>query len=172
MRGGTIGCRPPVAHATAYTKLCTSGPQLSKKCPINKFSYQMRLIETVLSKYPQMFHGDLPPVCTEIPEGWVPFLENFCNCVINRVPVETINEFACQKISCANGCLDIEFSLPFSLPLDDVHIIGARALGMRNRSFIGCVKCGIIVKDFAYELGFPRCKRHPNYVLDEAVRQK
>lgn len=145
------------------------GPHLPKM-PFNKISYQMRLIETVLSKYPQLFRGCLPPVCTEIPEGWVPFLANFCNCVINRVPPEMIDEFTCQKISCAEGYLDIEYSLPQSLSPDDAHCIGGTALGMRNRSFIGCVKCGAMVKDFAYELGFPRCKRHPHYVLDEAVR--
>lgn len=130
----------------------------------------MKLIETVLSKYPQLFRGGLPPVCTEIPEGWVPFLERFCNIVINRVPSETIDEFVCQKISCAEGCLDIEYSLPQSLPPFDADSIGGMALGMRNRSFIGCVKCGIIVKDFDFESGFPRCKRHLNFVLDEAVR--
>lgn len=145
--------KPPELYAVWFA--------LGASQPSPKFSFtKMRYIHAVFDKYPGLFKGKEPPICTEIPEGWVRFLEQICSTVANRIPASLLHEFKFEKISCLGSYLEIEYCLPEGLCEDDVHCIGGVALGMTNRAFVGCVKCGQIVKTYPFEGGVPRCKKH------------
>lgn len=120
----------------------------------------MHRIEAVFNEYPQLFEGKEPNVYTEIPEGWVKFLQSFCDTVMMKIPAALLQDFSFAKISCATGYLDLHYWLPASLPPDDVHCLGAKALGMGNRASVGCVTCGRIVKTYTFVGGPPRCLLH------------
>lgn len=120
----------------------------------------MKIITSIFDKYPNLFHGKTPVFYTDIPEGWVKFLEGFCDLVVTVSSDVQISEFSFERISSSNGFLDVQYSLSPSLPNDDAFVIGARAFAVRNRTCAGCVCCGAIIKTFPEKGEWPFCARH------------
>lgn len=120
----------------------------------------MKIITSIFAKYPELFDGKIPLIYTDIPEGWVNFLEGFCDRIIRASSDLQISDFFFEKISCSQGFLDMEYSLPPGLLEDDALAINARAFAIRNLSYFGCVCCGTIIKGAPENGEVPLCERH------------
>ena len=119
----------------------------------------MKIITSIFVKYPKLFEGKTPVAYTEVPEGWANLLEGFCILITSRSTEAQLADFFIEKISCSERFLDLEYSLSPTFSEYDAFAVGARAFAIKNRSCVGCVHCGALMKTVPEEGEWPLCER-------------
>ncbi|MCE3606831.1 hypothetical protein LXA47_24965 [Massilia sp. P8910] len=121
----------------------------------------MNQLTSIFVKYPRLFEGKTLGNFSEVPEGWIKFLDGFCGMIASLGSEAQFAEAFIEKISCSQKFLELEYSLSPDLPEDDIFAVGARAFAIRNRTSVACVHCGALLKIDPAPSVWPLCWRRP-----------